>query len=132
MVAIDASYEWGFGIVVYQVPKYLMEKLGLSIDDIQTGRYDRRLERVVRWDSREITSAEQRYWPTELETGGLVFAVRKTRHIMETSRFPTIVFTDHVAVMHIAHSTTLKSTSPDRSNLRLIRAAQHRCAISTR
>jgi hypothetical protein len=51
--------------------------------------------------------------------------VRKARHIIESSKFITIVFTDHVAVKHIAYATTLKSASPERSNMRLIRAGQY-------
>jgi len=124
-VAVDAAYEFGFGAVVYQVPIVSMKEHGLTIEDVVNGRYDRRLERVVMFLSREISPAESRYWPTELETAGVVFAVQKARHLIESNRHPTLIYTDHVAVQHISHSKSLKTRSPERSNLRLIRAAQY-------
>ena len=75
--------------------------------------------------SKELTPAETLYWPTELETSALVFAAKKTRHLIEANDFTTIVYTDHVAVKHIAHSTSLKTTSPERANMRLIRGSQY-------
>ena len=75
--------------------------------------------------SRELTSAETSYWPTELETSALVFAVKKTRHLVEANDYPTIIHTDHVAVKHIAHSTSIQTSSPERANMRLIRGSQY-------
>jgi hypothetical protein len=125
MMSIDASYEFGFGVTVYQVPADTMKERRLTIGDIQEGHYDRRLERVVMFLSKELTAAETSYWPTELETSALVFAIQKTRHLVESNEHPTIVYTDHVAVKHIMHSTALKTTSPERANMRLIRASQY-------
>jgi hypothetical protein len=125
MLAIDASYEYGFGVAVYQVPRATMEECNMSVEDVQKGGYDRRRDRVVMFLSKELTSAETLYWPTELETSALVFAVKKTRHLVEANDFPTIVYTDHVAVKHIAHSTSLKTSSPERANMRLIRGSQY-------
>jgi hypothetical protein len=125
MMAVDASYEFGYGVTVYQVPAVTMEDQELSVDQIQQGTYDRRLDRVIMFLSKELTAAETVYWPTELETAALVFAVKKTRHLIEANDFPTIIHTDHVAVKHVAHSTSLKTTSPERANMRLIRASQY-------
>ena len=61
LISIDTSYEFGFGVVVYQVPRESMEQQRLTIDDIYKGNYDRRLERVIMFISREITPAESRY-----------------------------------------------------------------------
>ena len=125
LMAIDASYEFGYGVTVYQVPAATMEDHQITVEQIQQGDYDRRLERVVMFLSKELTTAETVYWPTELETAALVFAVKKTRHLVEDNDFPTIIHTDHVAVKHVAHSTSLKTTSPERANMRLIRASQY-------
>jgi len=125
MMAIDASYEFGFGVTVYQVPAVTMEDDNVTVEQIQQGDYDRRKDRVVMFLSKELTPAETVYWPTELETAALVFAVKKTRHLIEANDFPTIVHTDHVAVKHVAHATSLKTTSPERANMRLIRASQY-------
>jgi len=125
LMAIDASYEFGYGVTVYQVPADTMEDYQITVEQIQQGDYDRRLERVVMFLSKELTAAETVYWPTELETAALVIAVKKTRHLVEDNDFPTIIHTDHVAVKHVAHSTSLKTTSPERANMRLIRASQY-------
>jgi len=61
----------------------------------------------------------------ELETSALVFAVKKARHLVEANDYRTIIHTDHVAVRHIAHTTTLKTSSPERANMRLIRGSQY-------
>jgi len=125
MMSVDASYEFGFGVTVYQVPAETMEENGLSAAEVCEGKYDRRLERVVMFLSKELSPAETSYWPTELETSASVFAVKKTCHLVEANDFPTIIHTDHVAMKHIAHSTSLKTTSPERANMRLIRASQY-------
>src|ERR1700726_2793154 len=124
-MSIDASYVVGFGVAGYQVPQTTMDEVGMSIEAVQKGEYDRKLDRVVMFLSKELTPAETSYWPTELETSALVFAVKKTRHLVEANDFPTIIHTDHVAVKHVAHSTSLKSSSPERANMRLIRASQY-------
>jgi hypothetical protein len=102
-----------------------MEANNLSIEDIQRGNYDRRKDRVVMFLSKDLTAAETLYWPIELETSALVFAVKKTRHLVEANDYPTIVYSDHVAVKHIAHSTSLKTSSPERANMCLIRSSQY-------
>jgi hypothetical protein len=102
-----------------------MEECNMTVEEIQKGDYDRRRDRVVMFLSKELTSAETSYWPTELETSALVFVVKKTRHLVEANDFPTIVYTDHVAVKRIAHSTSLKTNSPERANMRLIQGSQY-------
>jgi hypothetical protein len=79
-MSVDTLYEFSFGVTVYQVPAIMMEKKGLKVKDIQEGNYDRRLEKVVMFLSKELSSAESSYWPTELETSALVFAVQKACH----------------------------------------------------
>jgi hypothetical protein len=125
MLAIDASYDYGFGVAVYQVPQSTMDEFQMTVQEIQKGDYDRRRDRVVMFLSKELSVAETSYWPTELETSALVFTVKKIRHLIEANEFSTIVYTDHVAVKHIAHSTALKTNSPERANMRLIHGSQY-------
>ncbi len=76
--------------------------------------------------SRFLTSAETRYWPTELELAGIVWILRKVRHLIESSEVtPTVVFTDHGAALGIARQTSLTTASTDKLNLRLIRASNY-------
>ena len=73
--------------------------------------------------SRTLTSTETRYWPTELEVTGVVWAVAKLRHLINSSTRPTIIYTDHSAVIWITRQTSLITTSTDKLNLRLVRAS---------
>ncbi|KXG45644.1 uncharacterized protein PGRI_034110 [Penicillium griseofulvum] len=69
--------------------------------------------------------AERNYWPTELEVACLVWAVRKTRHLIEDCRTPVVIYTDHSATCEIARHTHLGSSAVDKLNKRLIRASQY-------
>jgi hypothetical protein len=77
--------------------------------------------------SRLLSAAERNYWPTELEVAGLVWVLRKTRHMVQalSPDSPAIVYTDHSATVAIATSTSLKSVAVERLNLRLVRASQY-------
>jgi hypothetical protein len=112
MIAVDVSYEFGFGVTVYQVLACTKEGNNITAEQIQSGDYDRRMDRAVVFISKELTPAEILDWPTELKTAAVVFAVKKGRHLVEANDFPTVVYTDHVAVKQISHSTSLKTTSP--------------------
>lgn len=101
---IDASREMGYGIAVYQ-------------EDTTLQKEGRMAQRPVMFLSRELKQAEKTYWPTELEAGGLIWAIQKLKHIVEGSK--VIVYTDHKASEAISKMTTLRTTSPGRSNLRL-------------
>lgn len=72
-----------------------------------------------------LTPAETRYWPTELEMAGLVWFLRKTRHLVEAAEVPTVVYTDHGASLGIAKQTMLSTSSADKLNLRLVRASDY-------
>ena len=91
MLAIDASYDYNFGVAVYQVPRFTMEELEMTAEDIQRRDYDRRRDRAIKFLCKELTSADTYYWPIELETSALVFAAKKTQHLVETNEFATII-----------------------------------------
>jgi hypothetical protein len=61
---------------------------------------------------------------------GVVWVVRKIRHLIESSRKqPTIIFTDHAALAGIIKQTSLISFNTDKLNLRLVRASQYLSAL---
>ncbi|KAJ5185456.1 hypothetical protein N7472_010296 [Penicillium cf. griseofulvum] len=64
--------------------------------------------------SRLLSPAEKNYWPTELEVACLVWAVRKTRHLIEDCQSAVVIYTDHSATCEIARHTHLGSSSIDR------------------
>lgn len=71
--------------------------------------------------SRTLATAENKYWATELEVSCIVWTLRKVRHLIESSKQQTIIYTDHSAT--IAISTSLRTVSTEGLNRRLVRAA---------
>ena len=74
---VDGSKERGFGAALHQVGE----------DGI---------EHPVLFLSRDLTPAEQKYWPTELETGALVWALQKLPQYLDHGKLT--VHTDHSSI----------------------------------
>lgn len=68
--------------------------------------------------SKNWKSAELHYWPTEIEIAGLCWVVQKIRHLIEASKYPTIIYTDHSAATQIATQSSMTTTSLVRMNMR--------------
>ena len=45
--------------------------------------------------SQLLKDTETHYWPTKLEVTEMIWVVRKTRHMIQSSKMSTIVFTNH-------------------------------------
>ncbi len=75
--------------------------------------------------SRLLTDAETRYWPTELEIAGIVWAIKKIRYIIKASEYLTVIYTDHSAAVAIVRQTSLNTISTEKLNLRLVRASEY-------
>ena len=116
-IDMDASKAHGFGVLVYHCKKD-EEPENLEQPPPRT------LVEPILFLSKLLINAETRYWPTELEVAGLVWAVRKTRHLIESSKHPTVVYTDHAGTVGIARQTSLTSVSTEKLNLRLVRASE--------
>ena len=115
---LDASKDWGFAAIVY----HIKGDPDPSTDVTKVARS--RIEPIM-FLSRNLNSAERNYWPTELEVAGTVWVVSKTRHMIETSEHPVVIYTDHSATVQIAKQTSLSTSSTDKLNLRLVRASQY-------
>ena len=130
-VDLDSSKEYGIGAIVYHVKGFQLPEGLVTLRKASTGSqvplpYPARDDvEPILFLSRVINGAESRYWPTELELAGIVWVVRKVRHMIESSASPTIIFTDHGAALGIAKQTSLTTTSTDKMNLRLVRASDY-------
>ena len=115
-IDLDASKEFGFGAVVFHVKD----------ESTQEGKWPtRNTMQPILFLSRLLTSAERNYWPTELEIAGFVWVIKKVRHMVESSKNPTRVQTDHSAILDIfKQSCIVSTTSTMRMNVRLVRASQ--------
>ena len=113
-IDLDTSKAWGFTAMIYHVKG-------------DSDQYKSRTDvQPIMFLSKMLSSAENNYWPTELEVAGVVWVVRKVRHLIESSRKPpTIIYTDHSAAVPISRQTTMSSSSTDKLNLRLVRASQY-------
>lgn len=113
-ILLDASKKRGYGVCVAHVKG----------DPISGVPVRTKLEPVL-FLSKTLSSAERRYWPTELEVACLVWTVKRVRWMIEACEQPVNVLTDHAATTGIAQQTALNSTSIDKLNQRLIRASQY-------
>ena len=84
-IDLDASKEFGFGIVVFYVKKD-------ADTDIPVGKWPIRsqIEPII-FLLRLLTTAERNYWPTELEVAGFVWVIKKTRYLVESLRYKVII-----------------------------------------
>ena len=113
-IDLDASKEWGFAAMIYHV-----------IGDPEDS-FPRTDVQPILFLSKMLNQAEQNYWPTELEVAGIVWVIKKVRHMVEsTKKPPVVVYTDHSAAVPISRQTSLTSSSTDKLNLRLVRASQY-------
>ena len=112
-IDVDASTEVGFGAYAYHVKA---ESNGLP---------KQKSIQPILFLSKLLTPAESRYWPTELEVAGLVWIVKKLRHLIEASHHPTNIYTDHQAIVDIVKQSSLQTTSVVRLNLRHVRSSEY-------
>jgi hypothetical protein len=124
VIRMDAAKERGYGAMVTQIPVWSFSdsKRAATVLDPTAPDYDHTLERPICYLSKRLNKHEKNYWPTELEVAGLVWTVRKLRHLIDDAA-QVVVFTDHQATKDIAVQTNFRHSAPHRQNLRLVRAS---------
>ena len=86
---------------------------------------------LIMFLSKKLSAIEMKYWSTELEIVGVIWIVRKIRHLIESCRnFFVFIFTNHVATAEIISQIFLTITNTDKFNLRLIRVSQFLSILS--
>jgi len=70
--------------------------------------------------SRCLNNTKMRYRPSELEVACLVWTVKRAHIMLHNANSPVIVLTDHSATKGIVEQTSLRTTSTDGANKRLI------------
>lgn len=74
----------------------------------------------IKFLSRLITSVEKNYWPTELEIACLCWIIARIRHLIESAKFPTIVYIDHSSSRHTNfHGHIVLSTTKSAASTKL-------------
>lgn len=116
-VDLDASRK-GHGVMVYHLADTYTHP-DIKIPPVRTA------VQPVLFLSRTLTTAESRYWPTELEVSCLVWMLRKIRHLVEDAVNPVVIYTDHQSTVNIARQPSLNTVATDKLNLRLVRASHY-------
>ena len=66
--------------------------------------------------NRMLIESEIKYWPTKFEMAGLVWVIRKIRHMIETAKTDktTVISTDHTVNISITKQTSFASNNIDK------------------
>ena len=112
---IDAFKVYEFDVMIYHTEKFYENPANIDRMNVQS----------ILFLSKMLTETEKRYWSTELEIAGLVWIVKKIRHMIEAAVKTTIFFTNHSAITSIARQISLTSSNTDKLNLRLVRASTY-------
>ena len=129
-IDMDSSKEGGHGAYAYhtsdkmKVPKEGNAKVKRGEVMVNPPPKQKTIQPIL-FLSRELTDVEMKYWPTEMEIAGLVWVVRKLRHIIETALIPVIIYTDHSSTCQIVRQSSLNTVSVEKSNLKLIRSSEY-------
>lgn len=116
---LDASKEFGSGAYVYHSSEdgkaaFEAQFEAQSEDGKAVSAPKQKTQQPIFFLSRLLTDAETRYWLTELEIAGLVWVVKKIRHIIEAAIHTTIIYTDHSAAVSIVRQTSFNTTSTEK------------------
>ena len=142
-IDLDASKVFGFAAIIYHLKSDKIAENSSNnsakkiAENSPSNNASKGAQKTARTDvqpimflSRSLNTAEHNYWPTELEIAGIVWVVKKVRHMVEANKQPTIIYTDHAAAIPISKQTNLTTSSTDKLNLRLIRASQYLSAFT--
>ena len=125
-IDLDALKEWGFGAVLFYAKGDNNKELVVMKGNGKAKHWPSRNDvEPILFLSRLLTPAEKNYGALELEFAGFVWVLKKTRHLVESSRHPVKVQTDHSAIIDLMKQDSIVSTvSTIRINSRLVRASQ--------
>ena len=100
-INVNAFKQYGFSAVVYYVQSN--PDSNLASVDAKVMKFPHHKIQSILFLSKLLTPVKHNYWSTEMKTADLIWIVCKTRHLIESVSKSTIVFTDHSAIIFIAH-----------------------------
>ena len=88
--------------------------------------YSRTIIQSIMFLNRCLNEAKRNYWFIKLEIVGIVWIMKKIRHMIESIEISSVViYIDHSVAVLISRQITLIISNSDKLNLRLIRASQY-------
>ena len=112
-VDIDVSKRRDFETIIYHLKFNCLNLEKLKRVDIES----------ILFFNRILNIAKTKYWSTKLKMTKLIWVIRRIRHIIETTKYITIIFTNHFVNIFIVKQITLASININKLNLRLIRVS---------
>ena len=117
-IDVNASKQRGFGDMTFHV-----------LFDSNSGR-DMKIKRIeiqpIMFLNKQFSEAKKKYWSTKLKITGVVWMIKKIRHLIESCKKSSMmIFTDHSAIVELINQTFLIIFNTDKLNLRLIRVFQY-------
>ena len=91
--------------------------------DVNLDKFKRSDIEFILFLSRMLSEIETRYWSTELKMCDFVWIVRRIRHMIETIKNITMMFTDHAVNIFIVKQITMNSSNTNKLNLRFVRVS---------
>ena len=88
---------------------------------MQPGKTETFWNRTQFFFNRMFNEAETKYWPIEFGMAGLIWVIRKIRHMIDASKQTTVVLTDYTANISITKQTIFSNKNIDNLNFRLVR-----------
>ena len=104
-----------FGTVLYHIKGDPAESTSIIKPNIEP----------IMFLSKGISAAELKYWPTELEVADIVWTICKVRHLVNSRKYASIVYTDHASAIAVFLQINLNTSNTDKLNLRLIKTSQY-------
>ncbi|KGQ08839.1 Transposon Ty3-I Gag-Pol polyprotein [Beauveria bassiana D1-5] len=122
----------GIGVMAYHVKD---EAIPGMTQDGHIVRYPPRAAvQPVAFLSRTLSDEEKRYWATEMEVSGYIWALRKLQHFIQaTDKPPVICFTDHDSIVLLDKQRDIaNTTSRQVVNKKIIRAMEYASNMEVR
>ena len=95
-IDFDVSKKFDIDVMLYYVKKDVFKTFQLDFYSFKHA-----IESIL-FLSRLITSVEFKYWSTKLKIVGIVWILKKIRHIIEASSNKTVIYIDYDFVLEIA------------------------------
>ena len=92
---------YNFGVAIYHVKKSLRKNQFSDKRDIE----------LILFFSKMLTEVESKYWSTELKMTALMWTVRHIAHMIQASKYSTVIYTNHETNPIIAAKIRLNTTN---------------------
>ena len=114
-IDVNVSKQWKFENMMFHVR-----------ENLQNITFNKKNIQFILFLSKQLFSAEKKYWSIELKIADVVWIAKKIRHLIKSSKKSfTMIFTDHSATIDLMNQIFLITSNIDKLNLRFVRTSQY-------